>query len=1036
MVLPIKIFILLLCCYAAGPASAQNGTAFRFANFDVKDGLTEKYIYSTTQDKQGYMWFGTGTGLFRYDGASFKAFRSTIDKTGNNISNILQAVYTDKQGNLWLGSLNDLQWYNPAANRFWRTEQTGAVAKKLLRSYVGSFSSADGDDVWITTVYNYFFRFNQADSSFTDYSGIFPASASKSTLKVLHTANGLFAVHQEGIYQFSSSNKPAVFYPLPYKNDGITNAANTTEGITLTTFASGVVVFSPLSKTFSKSGFNNAVLEKNNLFSLAEDGSDLWLGSYPLFKAGGTGTPVSFVNSFKNDFEIKANKIVCLYFDREHNLWICSHSGLSMLPWQNQQVKNIVLADVRPGSLIEPTGVWGISGTNNLVIANSSSGGLACYDAAANTVKVIPNPLVKDKPDSRIIGIIQLKDGTLFASDDKNFFKFNQGTWQLQPYILKDQNGRSIINAGRNVTSKNGTVYISSVNNGFYVWNTVSGALNHYDKTVADAGADIKTDNALYPSLADDNDNIWFTSTNGIYQLDTRQNKWKHYTGEDAADVPPMTNTNYITQDRQGHIWTATINNGLYELYFENNKVVIKNYGKTSGIGLSTDYVAKIKPDKKENILWVSTISGVHRFDPVAKKILSTLSIQNGLAADGGGYTFNITDNNRLVVLFYGLCSIIDLNSYQYNTAAPEIAFNAVKVMDKELLHSITNNSLQLGYDKNFLQFEFAALQYNNSNRLQYAYKLEGADKEWIYSGSRNEVSYSGLAPGKYTFKVKAANNDGLWSNTEKQLFITIKNPFWKTAWFIGLCLLLITVILFALYKMRLTAVRREESLKANFSQQIADMEMRALRAQMNPHFIFNSLNSIQKYILKNEHFEASQYLTKFSRLIRLILDHSNQNNILLSSEMELLRLYCEMECLRFDNKFTYNIKAGSDIPADTVEIPSMLIQPYAENAIWHGLLHKDNPGHLTIAFSLKEKNILRVLVEDDGVGRQKAAELKSKQVLKKKSYGIKITEDRIAIINRMNNINASSTITDLTDGAGNAAGTSVVLEIPVNPVS
>jgi LytS/YehU family sensor histidine kinase len=211
---------------------------------------------------------------------------------------------------------------------------------------------------------------------------------------------------------------------------------------------------------------------------------------------------------------------------------------------------------------------------------------------------------------------------------------------------------------------------------------------------------------------------------------------------------------------------------------------------------------------------------------------------------------------------------------------------------------------------------------------------------------------------------------------------------------------------------------------------------MKALRAQMNPHFIFNSLNSIQKYILKNEHFEASQYLTKFSRLIRLILDHSNQNSISLNSEIEMLKLYVEMESLRFDNKFDYKIITDENLQPDMVEIPSMLVQPYVENAIWHGLLHKETKGTLQLSFTKGEKNNLVVAIEDDGIGRQKAAELKSKQVLKKKSYGMQITEDRIAIINRVQHINATSAITDLEDENGNARGTKVELNIPLKPLT
>jgi LytS/YehU family sensor histidine kinase len=320
---------------------------------------------------------------------------------------------------------------------------------------------------------------------------------------------------------------------------------------------------------------------------------------------------------------------------------------------------------------------------------------------------------------------------------------------------------------------------------------------------------------------------------------------------------------------------------------------------------------------------------------------------------------------------------------------------------------------------------------FNNANQNQYAYMLEGAEKNWVFSGQVNTATYSGLKPGTYTFKVKAANNDGLWGD-ETVLKIIINPPIYARWWFIALLALLAGAAVYAWNRFRINQTRKEEKLKAVFQQQIAETEMKALRAQMNPHFIFNSLNSIQKYILKNEHFEASQYLTKFSRLIRLILDHSNQNTVLLSSELEMLKLYIEMESLRFDNKFDYAIITSDNLQPDTVEIPSMLIQPYVENAIWHGLLHKESKGKLTVSFNRDAESKLIVTVEDNGIGREKAAELKSKQVLKKKSYGMQITEDRIAIINRIQKIHATAAVIDVKDVNHEAAGTRVLLHIPL----
>lgn len=1030
--MPLKKTILLGFLISTLTVCARPDPAYRFLNFGYKDGLPEKAIYNCTQDKQGYMWFGTATGLYRYDGISFKQIRSSIDKAGNNISNILQSVYTDKTGNLWLGSLTDLQWYDPLKNIFWRSRRSDSITKKLRSSYIVSFSSSVNGDMWIGTSYNRFFGFNRGDSSFTDYNKVFPATASKTTLRVLEINKRRFAVHTEGLYEFFDENKPAVFYPLPFSGEEITSGAVTSEGILLTTFFNGVIQFSTDQNSYAAASRNTAALKKNNVFCVAENSRELWVGSYPLFKCNENGECTAFVNTTGEEYDLDANKIGCLFFDREQNLWICSYNGLSMLPWQNRQVSNAVLKDYQQGTLIEPAGAWSVPGSNNIIISNTSTKGLVVFNSQKKETLIIPNPVEKG-PMSRIIGVVQKKDGSLYVSDDKNLFSFNPLNNQMQRVLLNDQYGKPLINAGRNVCDSRGNVFISSIDNGFYKWNAGDGKLFHYDKNAADPAADIKTDNVLYPSCCDKNDNIWFTSNTGIYQLIQSENRWKHFTAEGLKDVPVMTRTQYIAEDRAGHIWITTVTNGLYELYYENGKEVIRNYSKTSGIGLHTDYCIKIKPDKKENILWLSSHLGIHRFDPVAKRILSTSTPQNGLAKEGGGYTFNITDDNRLVILFYGACSIIDLNSYRFNNTPPEVAFNSIKVLNKEMLYAVTDSSLRLSYNQNFLQFEFAAMLFNNSNQFQYAYQLEGADNDWVY-GSRNEAAYSGLRPGTYTFKVKAANNDGVWSSNITAVKIVIKNPFWKTAWFIGLCLLLVTAVLFMLYKIRLNSVRKEEKLKAGFTQQIADMEMRALRAQMNPHFIFNSLNSIQKYILKNEHFAASQYLTKFSRLIRLILDHSNQNNIPVSSEIELLRLYCEMESLRFDNRFNYKIDIDPAIQTETAEIPSMLIQPYIENAIWHGLLHKDESGNLIISFHNKPGNVIQVIIEDDGVGRQKAAELKSKQVLKKKSYGMQITEDRIAIINRLNHINASCRVIDLADEAGRAKGTRVVLEIPIKP--
>jgi hypothetical protein len=215
------------------------------------------------------------------------------------------------------------------------------------------------------------------------------------------------------------------------------------------------------------------------------------------------------------------------------------------------------------------------------------------------------------------------------------------------------------------------------------------------------------------------------------------------------------------------------------------------------------------------------------------------------------------------------------------------------------------------------------------------------------------------------------------------------------------------------------------EKTKAELQQQATEL------AQMNPHFIFNSLNSINRFILQNNKAQASEYLTKFSRLVRLILQNSQSALIPLESELESLQLYLELEAVRFDHHFEFKISVEKDLDVSILKVPPLIIQPYAENAIWHGLMHKEEKGHLEIEVT-QEDNSLYFKITDDGIGRQKATELVSKSATKHKSMGLKITSDRIAMLHRLNGTESPVTINDLVHDDGSAAGTEVILSMPV----
>jgi len=229
-----------------------------------------------------------------------------------------------------------------------------------------------------------------------------------------------------------------------------------------------------------------------------------------------------------------------------------------------------------------------------------------------------------------------------------------------------------------------------------------------------------------------------------------------------------------------------------------------------------------------------------------------------------------------------------------------------------------------------------------------------------------------------------------------------------------------------------LIEAQKIKQLETEFENKIAETEMKALRAQMNPHFIFNCLNSIKLYTLENDSATASEYLTKFSQLIRLVLENSRSEKITLQKELETLQLYIEMEAMRFKNKVQYRISVKENVDATYIEIPPLLIQPYVENAIWHGLMHKKEGGLITIHVAMAGQHLLHIEITDNGIGRTMAQEYKSKSVTKQKSFGLKMTSERIGIINELYQTKTSVQIIDVKDAMNNACGTKVIIEIPV----
>lgn len=370
---------------------------------------------------------------------------------------------------------------------------------------------------------------------------------------------------------------------------------------------------------------------------------------------------------------------------------------------------------------------------------------------------------------------------------------------------------------------------------------------------------------------------------------------------------------------------------------------------------------------------------------------------------------------------------LITTDAAVQDTVPPMIYISGIRILEKDTL---VQAHYSLPYDKNFLKINFAGFAFGNPEALKYKYRLEGVDKNTIYT-DHTFAQYTTLPPGNYFFTVSAMNRQGIWSESPATISFTIHPPYWRTWWFISLEIILASCLVAIAFFFRVARIKKREKEKAEISRQMANAELQALRAQMNPHFIFNTLSSIQHFITTQETEGALKYLSKFARLMRKIMDNSKKPSIPVNDELEALNLYLELESLRFKNKFSYCIEVDEEIDVNDAVIPAMLIQPYVENSILHGLnnLAENKKGRLSVKLTKQDEMII-CTVEDNGIGREKSAEINRERKKNHISQGMAITKNRLEIHNAMHHSNLNVNITDLKAGT-EALGTRVEIFIP-----
>lgn len=511
-------------------------------------------------------------------------------------------------------------------------------------------------------------------------------------------------------------------------------------------------------------------------------------------------------------------------------------------------------------------------------------------------------------------------------------------------------------------------------------------------------------------SLLLPNKELLIAFVDGLFLYDTNGNETPILQEGNPILVSDITAT-------KNQVWILTQNTKVLQ-YTDG---IVKDINQFGNLEISA-----IKAD--ENILWLAIDKGLAKFNPTANS-LHFLTGQDGLDFS----VKNMVLLSKHVVLttpkyFYTFPKSEQLIFKKYRTANVHIDGVAVNNVD-----TLVRDSYTFDYDTNKLKFDFHSAGYQSDKHMNYQYRLKPIDTEWQTIERGNSfVTFNNLASNTYTFEVKAKNTAGVTFSEIAAIRFTIAKPFWETLWFYALCSMVCigVIVFYFLQKFKKRERKRNSAIeKILMEKKIANLQLENFRSQMNPHFIFNALNSIQDYIISNEKELASSYLVKFSRLIRMYLEYSQQNKITLAEEIQALELYLQLEKVRFEDELNYQINIDNNLNKQQIKVPSLFIQPYVENALKHGLLHKKGDRNLTISFQ-KEHEKLLITIEDNGVGREKAKEIAA-QKKSHKPFATKANEERVHIYNTNLKYDINVTVEDMMANE-KSAGTKVSMYIPL----
>lgn len=988
---------------------AGNAQQYQFSNYSVGDGLAQSQVFAMVEDARGYLWMGTrGGGLSRFDGRNFTTFTTQHGLAHNYIL----ALFEASDGRLWVGTNNGLSIYNGLHFENHLVDNAQPLS-------VGGFAQDAEGNIWIGTGRGVVRYDGSAFENRTE-----TANYPKGHIGAVFSDRdqNVYLGHNRGFSKVTEAGLQTTTRKQGLNNHLLAAATQDSTGnIWLGTYGNGLNI---ISDSGIQSWRNSAGLGDGLILSMLTDArGNVWMATQDMGVLLWDARDSTITNLTESD-GLCNNHVRCMLEDSWGNLWFGS-SGGGVSRYSGQRFVHHDRSTGLPGDYVysvfeDHAGqLW--TGNSGMGVSLLDSSGWVRYgqDSGFKDVKV--KVIFEDRNCNLWLGT----EGQGVARWGDSTFTFFNGTNGLSNNWIRD-----IVEDGY------GNLFVATSGGGITVLEPNDSAFSGYIPTHLGSqfGLPQTRVNCLY---LDKQERIWFgTPAKGLgYLTYNRQLKlW------DETNGLPDNRIRSMVADKAGNLWIGTGGGGVLKMPLYADTIGFESVDVEAGLTSGNVYLLEL--DDEHN-LWAGTESGVDRL--ALDSAGNVLEIKHFGAAEGfvGIETAqNAVCKDRQGNVWFGTIAGLTMlrpGKGEKNLRAPTTSLTNIRLFYEPMQQTSygawmqdwgqLKPGLQLPYDRNHLSFDFLGIDLKNPQKVRYQWRLVGSEEDWSPVTEKSDATYSNLAPGSYTFEVRAMNEDGVWTAEPQTASFTILPPFWQTWWFIALCIAAGLAIIALIFRVRLAQLRRERKA-LTLEKDLLALEQKALRLQMNPHFIFNALNSIQALITLKDEKTARYFLAKFSKLMRNILENSRESVISIESEVATLDSYLSLERFSRNEAFDFSIEVDEVLDAEGINIPPMMIQPFVENAIIHGVAHlSERKGQITVRFYQSGSTGLMCEVSDNGIGRTKAKSISSQVAHGHKSTALVVTQERLDLLNAGSTNGPSLEITDVeADGSG----TRVVLQLPL----